>query len=63
MRFVWLYKLRLNAYIYKLLWAAIAGANDHMSLGEIGKVVKILKISFENFLGKVRNIFGSHGFS
>ena len=29
----------------------------------IGKVVKILKISFENFLGKVRNIFGSHGFS
>lgn len=29
----------------------------------IGKVVKILKISFENFLGKVRNILGSHGFS
>ena len=29
----------------------------------IGKVVKNLKISFENFLGKVRNIFGSHGFS
>ena len=29
----------------------------------IGKAVKNLKISSENFLGKVRNIFGSHGFS
>ena len=29
----------------------------------IGKVVKNLKISFEIFLGKVRNIFGSYGFS
>ena len=29
----------------------------------IGKVVKNLKISFENLLGKVRNIFGNHGFS
>ena len=29
----------------------------------IGKVVKNLKISFKNFLGKVRNVFGSHGLS
>ena len=29
----------------------------------IGKVVKNLKISSENLLGKVRYIFGSHGFS
>ena len=28
----------------------------------IGKVVKNLKISSKSFLGKVRNIFGSHGF-
>ena len=26
------YKLRQNAYIYEPLWAAIAGANDHMGL-------------------------------
>ena len=26
------YKLRLNAYIYKLLLAAIAGVNDHIGL-------------------------------
>ena len=27
----------------------------------LGKVVKILKIYFENLLGKVRNIFGNQG--
>ena len=49
------------------LLAAIVGANDHKGLAGlragIGKVVKNLKISSENVLGKVRNIFGSHGFS
>ena len=61
------YKLTLNANIYKLSLAAIAGAYDHVAWLDlragIGKVMKNLKIYFENFLSKVRIYFGSHGFS
>ena len=61
------YKLTLNAYIYKPLSTAIAGQMTIRAWLDlragIGKVVKNLKIYFENLLGKVRNISESHGFS
>ena len=52
---------------YKPLLAAIAGSMTTRTWLDlragIGKVVKNLKISSENFLGEVGNIFGSHGCS
>ena len=61
------YKSTPNAYIYKALLAAFAGPMTVTAWLDlrtgIGKAVKNFKISSENFLGKVRNIFGSHGFS
>ena len=51
----------LNAYIYKPLLTAIARANDHKGLaGPMSRnrqSCENLKISFENFLGKMTNIF------
>ena len=50
-----------NACIYKPLLAANAGANDHKGLAgptsRNRQSCENLKISFENFLGKVRDIF------
>ena len=61
------YKLTLNAYICRPLLAAIAGTNDHKRLagptGRNRQSCEKFEISFEIFLGKVRNIFGSYGFS
>ena len=51
----------LNAYIYKPLLTAIARANDHKGLaGPMSRnrqSCENLKISFENYLGKMTNIF------
>ena len=63
-----LYKLTLNAYIYKPLFTGqLRGANDHKGLAgpttRNRQSCENLKIYVENFLGKMRDIFGCRGFS
>ena len=55
------FKLTLNAYIYKPFLAAIAGANDHRGLAgptsRYRQSCENFENFFEHFLGKVKNFF------
>ena len=61
------YKLTLNAYIYMLLLAAIAGANDHKGLAgptsRNRQSSEKFEIFFLKFFMQGEKYFASHGFS